>query len=143
MDFRRLIIIFGLAISSYLLFLAWNEDYGQNSKPNAPIEPLTSESLSSQEAGPAFLDSDIETKTLNESKPILSDDVINPNQTSTQREMDAPQASVSQIPEIKLMEKESSSGNSLIYVTTDVLKVAIDLVGGEIKEVALPAYPAS
>ncbi len=37
MDIRRFAIIFGLAISTYFLILAWNDDYGQNSLANAPI----------------------------------------------------------------------------------------------------------
>lgn len=32
MDVRRTIIFLGLAISSYFLFLAWNQDYGQSAQ---------------------------------------------------------------------------------------------------------------
>src|SRR5690554_7190688 len=36
MDIRRTVIFIGLAITSYLLILAWNNDYGQKSQV-API----------------------------------------------------------------------------------------------------------
>lgn len=37
MDIRRTVIFIGLAITSYLLILAWNEDYGQKTQVTAPI----------------------------------------------------------------------------------------------------------
>ncbi|UZK04795.1 membrane protein insertase YidC [Venatoribacter cucullus] len=37
MDIRRTVIFIGLAITSYLLILAWNNDYGQKSQVVAPI----------------------------------------------------------------------------------------------------------
>ncbi len=41
MDIRRFAIIFGLAISTYFLILAWNDDYGQATVANAPIAQNT------------------------------------------------------------------------------------------------------
>jgi len=38
MDIRRTVIFVGLAISSYFLFLTWNEDYGHKAQVTAPIE---------------------------------------------------------------------------------------------------------
>ncbi|MDK2778201.1 MAG: membrane protein insertase YidC [Pseudomonadota bacterium] len=37
MDIRRTVILIGLAISSYFLFLAWNDDYGHQAQITAPI----------------------------------------------------------------------------------------------------------
>ncbi|MFL0806336.1 MAG: membrane protein insertase YidC [Oceanobacter sp.] len=37
MDIRRTVIMIGLAISSYFLILAWNEDYGSEKQIDAPI----------------------------------------------------------------------------------------------------------
>ena len=42
MDIRRTVIFIGLAISSYFLILAWNDDYGQKPQMNAPIESSAS-----------------------------------------------------------------------------------------------------
>ncbi|MBD3646091.1 MAG: hypothetical protein HUJ31_01295 [Pseudomonadales bacterium] len=39
MDIQRIVILVGLAITSYLLILAWNEDYGQT----PPVEPESTE----------------------------------------------------------------------------------------------------
>lgn len=37
MDIRRTVILIGLAISSYFLILAWNEDYGSEKQIDKPI----------------------------------------------------------------------------------------------------------
>ena len=42
MDVRRNIIFIGLAVVSYMLILAWNEDYGQVAFYNGTIEELYS-----------------------------------------------------------------------------------------------------
>ena len=41
MDIRRTVIFIGLAISTYFLILAWNDDYGQNTQANAPIAAVS------------------------------------------------------------------------------------------------------
>ena len=38
MDYQRIAILFGLAVTSYLLVLAWNEDYGSASKVDNVVE---------------------------------------------------------------------------------------------------------
>ena len=38
MDIRRTVIYLGLAISSYFLFITWNDDYGQKTRIDAPIQ---------------------------------------------------------------------------------------------------------
>ncbi|MCY0965254.1 membrane protein insertase YidC [Parathalassolituus penaei] len=38
MDIRRTVIFIGLAISSYLMILAWNDDYGQKPGSTAPMD---------------------------------------------------------------------------------------------------------
>ncbi len=54
MDIRRTLIFIGLAISSYFLILAWNDDYGSKPQDNQPIAAVPS----SQEAPLAAIDGD-------------------------------------------------------------------------------------
>lgn len=37
MDIQRILILLGLAVTSYMLILAWNEDYGQGAKPQDAV----------------------------------------------------------------------------------------------------------
>ncbi|MDO6680843.1 MULTISPECIES: membrane protein insertase YidC [unclassified Oceanobacter] len=41
MDIRRTVIYLGLAISSYFIFITWNDDYGQKTRIDAPIQAET------------------------------------------------------------------------------------------------------
>ena len=115
MDIRRTIIFIGLAISSYLLILAWSADYGQ--KP--------------QNSGTAAVESTA-VNSIVEDVPDTSD-AHNAVQTTNNNE--APVFSESQ--------SKPQSTTQIVKVNTDVLEVSIDLKGGEIVSVKLPAYPAS
>lgn len=116
MDIRRFAIIFGLAISTYFLILAWNDDYGQATVANAPIAQN-----SAIEIGDSPMASDI----------IAAGD-------SSANDSDIPNVVPASIePEVK-----AAVNTQLIQVKTDVLNVTISPFGGEIVEVSLPAYPA-
>ncbi len=115
MDFRRGIIFLGLAVVSYLLVLAWNEDYGQP-------------------GGQAIVDTATNTNV-----PSLSQSSTVTEQTGSDSEFATPeeQASAS-IPEQKVQ-----SGSEFISVETDVLQLKIDLLGGNIVSALLPDYKTS
>ncbi|MFP6807844.1 MAG: membrane protein insertase YidC [Pseudomonadales bacterium] len=117
MDIQRIVILIGLAVSSYMLVLAWNEDYG-NGAVNAQVEqPIVSTST----------------------PQITSDDL--PNVTGISDASDLVptiEADVS----ISAPQQQLQS-NPNIVVNTDVLQLTIDLVGGDIISVALPKYPAN
>lgn len=116
MDIRRFAIIFGLAISTYFLILAWNDDYGQATVANAPIAQN-----SAIEVGDSPMASDV----------IAAGD-------SSGNDSDIPNVVPAALePEIK-----AAVSTQLIQVKTDVLNVTINPLGGEIVEVSLPAYPA-
>lgn len=116
MDIRRFAIIFGLAISTYFLILAWNDDYGQTTVANAPIAQNSAIEVGDSPAAGEIIaagdssanDSDIPNVVPDTIEPVVKAEV------STQ----------------------------LIQVKTDVLNVTISPFGGEIVEVSLPAYPA-
>ena len=116
MDIRRFAIIFGLAISTYFLILAWNDDYGQAAVANAPIAQNTAIDVGDS--------------------PSTSD-IIAAGESSA-NESDIPNIVPASLePEIKV-----SESTQLIQIKTDVLNVTINPFGGEIVEVSLPAYPA-
>lgn len=112
MDIRRTLIFIGLAISSYLLILAYNGDYGQKTTP-APQAAVA-----------------VQEQT--QDVPDTTDAV--------QAHADAPNPSSP----LAVHSVEANTGSShLIQVVTDTLVVTIDLRGGEVVSVKLPAYPAS
>lgn len=113
MDIRRFIIFAGLAVSSYFLFLAWNEDYDQkqNTSPNTNL-------ISETEQVSDLPDTSVPVTTGSDAPAIENANT------------DVPQF-------------ESQAAGQLIKVNTDVFNIAIDPQGGEIAFVALPEYPAS
>ncbi len=113
MDIQRIIILIGLAITSYLLVLAWNEDYGQQRQLEEAAAEQTLENPVDLGAVPE----------LTEVAP--SGDEIPTATTET--------ASV----------QPAVAKRRLIHVTTDVLDLSIDLEGGDIVKAALPAYPVA
>ena len=115
MDIRRFAIIFGLAISTYFLILAWNDDYGQDTAANAPIAQNTAIEMGDSP---------------------MANDSITADSTSA-NDSDIPNVIPAAEPEVK-----AAVSTQLIQVKTDVLNVTINPFGGEIVEVSLPAYPA-
>ena len=122
MAIRRFAIIFGLAISTYFLILAWNDDYGQDTVANAPIAQN-----SAIEVGDSPATGEIIAAGEISSIDSSANDSDIPNVIATSIEE----------PEIK-----AQASTQLIQVKTDVLNVTINPLGGEIVEVSLPAYPA-
>ena len=116
MDIQRVLILLGLAVTSYMLILAWNEDYYQGST-QTPAESVPINESSSFEDVP---------QTIAESASVGTADIV----PSLEGEDIAPKIAEVQVP------------RNLVTVTTDVLVVKIDTLGGDIVSVALPKYPA-
>lgn len=116
MDYQRIFILLGLAVTAYMLVLAWNEDYGQ---------------AASRVEGTAV-------------EQVLQSQSDATNQISLP-EAAAEGESESLVP--RLAEEQQADpvepvpGRQLIAVSTDVLEVLIDPLGGDIVRVALPRYP--
>ena len=117
MDIRRTLIFLGLAISGYFLILAWNADYGHKPQSN---QPVVQNSLVDSANTAASLD-----------MPDTTD-----AHQATGNSADMPNLSTGV--ETGLSHQANTS---LIEVNTDVLQVVIDLQGGEVVSVKLPAYP--
>ena len=113
MDYQRVAILGGLAVTAYLLVLAWNEDYGSASKGENVAEVVN--------------------KNLQESlaeTPSLStpgDENLIPRLTT-------------QDSFIESTEKEKEFPSPLITILTDVFDLKIALNGGDIVSVALREY---
>ena len=113
MDIKRIALYAGLAIVSYLMVLAWNEDYHQ-----PPTAQVTSES-----SAPTLASAD-------GSGPVATGDTADeefttPESTTTGLANDANANQVS---------------DQLITVTTDVMTLTIDRVGGNLVEAELLHY---
>jgi len=109
MDIQRVLILLGLAVTSYMLILAWNEDYGQVTDIQAPeLVDTPIATLPSQPTVPVAESAEI--------VPRLEDHNVSVKPVTVQ-------------------------ARKVIQVETDVLKVQIDLLGGDIVSVALPQYP--
>ena len=112
MDYIKYLIFGGLAVVSYLLLLAWEQDY-----PQVPVSAPVEQSQSGITNSPAVT-SDLPAGPAGSTTPLANDvPVIGSNATS------AP------VPT-----------NNTVKVKTDVLTVTLDRNGGDIVEVLLPGY---
>ncbi|MDA9679964.1 membrane protein insertase YidC [Gammaproteobacteria bacterium] len=115
MDTQRVLLMLGLAVTSYMLILAWNKDYYQN-----PVV-TSSESVNS-----------VKTSPPNDMLPTIS----NAELASTPGIVPLLEG-VNTKPTVAIPQQ----ARSLVTVTTDVLVVKIDTLGGDIFSVALPKFP--
>lgn len=121
MNYKRLVLGFGLLVTIYMMLLAWNEDYGQQSRSQKP----TNDNTASQYGNESTISTIPQSTSVNgEEAP----DFI-------------PEIAVSISP--KTQSQIQSDQDRFIYITTDVLQVTIDKIGGDIVSVSLPDYPVS
>jgi len=120
MDVKRGIIFIGLAIVSYMLILAWNEDYGQVPVQQAatPVYPSST----------ASIDSSLSAR---ESTTVA--------QQGTQDEFTVPGENKATLANAN-SESTLNSINKTISIKTDVLDLIINLKGGNIVYAAMPQY---
>ncbi len=112
MDVRRIVLIAGLAVVSYLLVLQWSQDYAE-----APPEQPTSS-----------LSGDI---------PVAASDTP---VAAGSTESDVPEAAVGSTEQTTAPSGQGVQGGH-IEVHTDTLNLRIDLKGGDITYASLPKYP--
>lgn len=128
MDYIKYALIAGLAAVSYLLLLAWQEDY----------PPVTSQ-ISTQVENSAALPSDAPSESNGNDMPTAPASLTD-TANSTSASSDIP--SVGNTP----VADESSNAEiseRLIRVSTDVLNIQIDPQGGDIVFASLPEYATS
>ena len=124
MDYQRILILLGLAVTSYLLILAWNEDYGQGRTPD--IQEVSSEGVSNIPSAPTQNTEALPSGSM--PRTIDHKDLI-PTIESTESRRPA--------------EVVSLETDRFIRVTTDVLELTLDKHGGDITSVSLRKYPTN
>jgi YidC/Oxa1 family membrane protein insertase len=117
MDYQRILIFMGLAVTGYLLMLAWQEDYGHQAT-RIQVESSTTGTVDAFPSAPAAAGGESPAQT-------LSSDTFIPNV----------EAAPTSVP--------STLSASIVHVQTDVFSIDIDLLGGDIVSLALPKYPAA
>ena len=116
MDVRRSIIFVGLAIVSYMLILAWNEDYGQT-----PVQPAASSVYPTTP-----------TESFTDTTPVTE---------SESSEFETPEESNLASDNIASSTKASKTTQQrTISIKTDVLDLVIDLKGGNVVFASMPEY---
>ena len=112
----RVVLIIALCVVSFLLWDAWQRDYGPKPSPPTGTEPP------SPDAGP-------------------TGDAISPSVDVPQAPQPA-QTTAKTAPSLRA-DAGDTGGSRKIRVTTDVLAVEIDTLGGTIAGVDLRSYPVS
>jgi YidC/Oxa1 family membrane protein insertase len=111
MELRRTLLIVAMAVIGYFLMLSWQKDYGNQSDVATAALPSTVNSRSDVPSIPA---------------------------QSVRKSSDIPSAPTDNV--APPVVNTAISATDLITVTTDVLQLKIDPVGGDIVYAALPAY---
>lgn len=124
MDIQRTILWIGLAIVSYMMVLAWNEDYHQT-----PSQPVAQTAQQSEAGGdtPSLTQS-------GESDPTTSG-------SAADSEFSIPEEhGETSVDSGTVTTDAGKNGGQQITLTTDVLKLKVGLTGGNITEASLLDY---
>ena len=116
MDFQRIFIFLGLAVTGYFLILTWQQDYG---------------STTATEGTPSIAQEEM---------------VLGGSIPSAPSESDSSIPELSTIPTMPLSAVSPTTqmpSQPLISVQTDVFRARINPVGGDIVSISLPAFPAT
>ncbi|MDH5736782.1 MAG: membrane protein insertase YidC [Gammaproteobacteria bacterium] len=128
-DIQRWLLIAGLAITSYMLVLAWNEDYNKpmNTTGTNALETVPDQLQGGETAGVPGTDNllGIPSVQVPETVPtaVINDEI--------------PQAAVSEA------QQPVTASRKVVHIETDVLRLLIDPLGGDIIKVELLDYPVS
>ena len=131
-EIQRIVLLIGLAATSYLLILAWNEDMQADRSPVSYSEaPLVTHqqtnSINTSEIRPSIVDQSQSDSDIPDISLLGTDELPTSLATADVFSEAQPQ----------------TPGSRLVVVTTPKLKVWIDLLGGDIVRVQLPKYPVA
>ena len=124
-EIQRIVLIVALAVTGYLLMLAWQEDYGQAPAPTRSAPPVATEAPAETPAVP------------------VADPGIPVAETPSDMPTDVPDIPLEAAPETVDRLPAVASDPSLIEVSTPTMTVWIDPRGGDLVGVHLPRYPVS
>lgn len=111
MDIKRLVFLIPVVLLAYLLMIQWNQDYGDS---------VTDSTSSQTDQRVSAGDSD-----------VSNNDTLSVPSTATSNDT---------VPAEQITDNGSTTQRDVIAVTTDVLDVRIDPVGGDIIYAALPQH---
>jgi YidC/Oxa1 family membrane protein insertase len=126
MDIQRIVIYVGLAIVSYMMILAWNEDYNQPQSTQVAEEQST--------VSPSGSGGDFDV-------PATSSGMSGDNTQTSDGEFSTPETDQQTLPSADTDSAEAS--DQLITVRTDVYEITIDRVGGNLIQSSLLQYDRS
>jgi YidC/Oxa1 family membrane protein insertase len=130
-EIQRIILLIGLAATSYLLILAWNEDMqADRSSVSYSEAPLVISEQTNAIDTTAIRPSVVDQSTSDSDIPDVS--LLSNEEIPTLIDQNRYNETVEQTPESRL-----------VVVTTPKLKVWVDLLGGDIVRVQLPKYPVA
>jgi len=115
----RPVLLMGMVFLAYLLWVEWQKDYGP--QPSAPAAPTAVDATG---------------QGIPSSPGPQADDLPTPEQLTETGDTGTTQAG---LPTLETSEKTRSA--QLVHVTTDVLDLEIDLVGGTVVSAKLLNYP--
>ncbi|MDA0789374.1 MAG: membrane protein insertase YidC [Proteobacteria bacterium] len=121
MDYQRIFILLGLAVTAYMLILKWNEDYG-DAVQTPPTETV---------ANP----------TDNLSIPAMGEVPVGEATPAASSSEMIPSLDLSQPATSPTGDATPVAAERLVRVESDVLNLVIDTVGGDIVEASLRRYP--
>ena len=124
-EIQRIVLIVALAVTGYLLMLAWQEDYGQAQAPAQSAPPVATEAPAETPAVP------------------VPDPGIPVAETPGDMPTDVPDIPLEAEPEMVGRLPEVVSDPSLVEVSTPTMTVWIDPRGGDLVGVHLPQYPVT
>lgn len=124
MDIRRLVIYAGLAISSYMLFYTWDQEYGSAAQAN-----------SNSQVSDTSVRSNVQNAQTDTPDGVIASEQL--------EETDVPDVTAPEVAENFATDEplgQVQVTGSLITVTTDTMKVTIDPKGGQVINVSLLQY---
>ncbi len=116
MDFPRSILIGAIAIFAVMLLTRW-VDFKESHTPDSPAVATSGDLI-----------------------PQLPDTSIGQPQ-ATSRSEDLPETPAETVTKSTTPDTDIATDQKLVHIQTDVLQLTIDLHGGDITELSLPAYP--
>ena len=128
MDFQRIFILLGLAVTAYLIILAWNEDYGSGRKVVADLPD-----------GTEFItDNGNAASDISEAVPTIEDSASLDDVTDF-----IPTVELESRNQTPTAETQAFNESRLVSVKSDLLHLTIDTLGGDIVKASLVAFPTT
>ena len=132
-EIQRILLIVALAVTGYLLMLAWQDDYGQAPAPGSSAPPTVIEGPAERAPAPSA----------DPGVPVVEAPSRGRMEDGSEMPTDIPDVPLEAGPEPAGQRSAVVSDAGLVEVSTPTMTVWIDPRGGDIVGVHLPEYPVS